>query len=129
MVCLGQEFYFHTTNFDLSIPSGYDVPLSFQFQNTTGTSDTQNYRCQLYVNDYQFGKYINNIGPQTTFPFPEGILNYSGTNYIGLSLWSFSGAGAAVEGLELIFTATIQSGFGTVALSPQPTWTSRPGAY
>lgn len=26
------------------------------------------YRAQLWVNGYQFGKYINNIGPQFSFP-------------------------------------------------------------
>ena len=49
---------FYITNFDLDLPAGYDVPLSFQFTNTTtnGTA-VANYRSQLYVNGYQFGKY------------------------------------------------------------------------
>ena len=126
----GAGVYFYTTSFDLNIPAGYDVPLSFEFERTAAdASATQNNRCQLYVNGYQFGKFINNIGPQYSFPVPEGVLNYSGVNYIALSLWSLSSAGSAVESLQLISTATIQSGFGTVALSPQPTWTARPGAY
>ena len=45
---------FYTTSFDLNVPAGYDVPMSFVFTNST--SD-ENYRCQLYVNGYQFGKY------------------------------------------------------------------------
>ena len=50
--------YFYTTNFDLDLPAGYDVPLSFQFTNSTtsGTAGAE-YRSQLYVNGYQFGKY------------------------------------------------------------------------
>jgi hypothetical protein len=50
---------FFTTSFDLNIPAGYDVPLSFVFNSSssTSTSPGTNYRCQLYVNGYQFGKY------------------------------------------------------------------------
>lgn len=52
---------FYSTSFDLHIPTGYDVPLSFVFNNATKTSlnatGSANYRCQLFVNGYQFGKY------------------------------------------------------------------------
>lgn len=44
---------FYTTSFDLAIPEGWDVPLHFVFANTTGA----NFRSQLFVNGYQFGKY------------------------------------------------------------------------
>ena len=49
---------FYTTSFELDMPAGYDIPLSFQFTNTTTNGSTVlNYRTQLYVNGYQFGKY------------------------------------------------------------------------
>ena len=53
---------FYTTNFDLNVPDGYDVPMSFVFNGTAtnvsaATSKGRNYRCQLFVNGYQFGKY------------------------------------------------------------------------
>jgi beta-galactosidase len=52
---------FYSTSFDLNVPAGYDVPMSFVLNQTTsaiGTSGTAgNYRCQLFVNGYQFGKY------------------------------------------------------------------------
>ena len=121
---------FYTTNFNLSMPLGYDIPMSFNFANTTlDGSIPSEYRCQLYVNGYQFGKYVNNIGPQTSFPVPEGILNYHGINYIALSLWAFNASGAKVEEVELHPTALIQSGYGPVELSPMPAYTPRPGAY
>jgi hypothetical protein len=46
---------FYTANFDLDVPEGYDVPMSFVFGNST--SSPQPYRAQLYVNGWQFGKY------------------------------------------------------------------------
>lgn len=49
---------FYTTNFNLSMPVGYDIPLSFLFTNSsTSGPAVSNYRVQLYVNGYQFGKY------------------------------------------------------------------------
>ncbi|KAL8950628.1 MAG: hypothetical protein Q9222_003359 [Ikaeria aurantiellina] len=124
---------FYTTNFNLSLPSGYDIPLSFVFTNSTSNStrddSVSNYRSQLYVNGYQFGKYVNSIGPQTSFPVPEGILNYHGTNYIALSLWALDAVGAKVADLQLASTAEIQSGYGAVELSPMPAYTPRAGAY
>ena len=71
----------------------------------------------------------SNIGPQTAFPVPEGILNYHGINYIAISLWSLDGNGVSLTGLELTATAVVQTGYGTVSLSPVPAWTQRPGAY
>lgn len=46
------------TNFVLDIPRGWDVPLDVSFTNlTTGEDGPADYRVQLYVNGYQFGKY------------------------------------------------------------------------
>jgi hypothetical protein len=83
----------------------------------------------LFVNGYQFGKYINHIGPQTSFPVPEGILNYHGENWVALTLWAMETGGAKIEGLALEATAAIQSGYGTIELSPMPRWEMRPEAY
>ena len=116
---------FYTTSFNLSAPTGYDIPLSFVFTNTTGAL----YRSQLYVNGYQFGKYVNNVGPQTSFPVPEGILDYHGTNYIALSLWGFDAVGNKLGGLELVPTAKVMTGYGVVGNAPMPAWEQRSGAY
>ena len=52
---------FYATSFNLSVPEGYDVPMSFVFNDNIRTNNTNatfaNYRCQLFVNGYQFGKY------------------------------------------------------------------------
>ena len=55
---------FYSASFNLSVPEGYDVPMSFVFNNNLRTNNTNgtfaNYRCQLFVNGYQFGKYGKN---------------------------------------------------------------------
>lgn len=56
---------FFATTFDLDIPTGYDVPLSFTFQNVTGTlngTGVPAYRAQLFVNGWHFGEY-GKLGP------------------------------------------------------------------
>lgn len=46
------------TSFDLDIPTGWDVPLNFVFANTTAADGgPADFRVQLFVNGYQFGKY------------------------------------------------------------------------
>jgi len=123
----------YTTSFDLNMPQGYDIPLSVVFANNTGSSPapatTTPYRLQLYVNGWQFGKYINHIGPQTRFPVPEGIWNYQGKNWVAISLWAMEEGGAKVEGVNLVAGPIIQTGYGPVAKVESPSWSPRSGAY
>ncbi|KAI1103222.1 glycoside hydrolase family 35 protein [Jackrogersella minutella] len=123
---------FYTTSFELDVPAGYDVPLSFVFANSTTTSSagsSPNYRCQLFVNGWQFGKYVANLGPQTAFPVPEGILNHNGANTVALTLWSLDAGGASLEGFSLEPEMPLWSGYRKPWPSPQPAWREREGAY
>ncbi|KAK5111283.1 hypothetical protein LTR85_012224 [Meristemomyces frigidus] len=125
---------FYATTIDLEMPVGYDIPISFSFSNTTTaavnmTGGIPAYRCQIYVNGYQFGKYVHNIGPQDVFPGLEGIWNYHGSNYVAVSLWSLEAAGAAVGNLSLVAGPVLQSGYGPIELSPMTGWSPRAGAY
>ncbi|KAK0272524.1 hypothetical protein LTR91_006161 [Friedmanniomyces endolithicus] len=124
---------FYSTTFELDMPVGYDIPLSFAFANVTEPVNTTGgvpaYRCQIYVNGWQFGKYVHNIGPQDVFPVPEGIFNYHGSNYVAVSLWSLEAGGASVSDLSLVAGSVIQSGFGPVGLAPMTGWVPRQGAY
>lgn len=63
---------FYQASFSLDLPRGYDIPLTFNFGNTTIDGAVAEYRAQLWVNGYQFGKYVNGIGPQSSFPVPQG---------------------------------------------------------
>lgn len=142
---------FYSTTIRLDVPKGYDVPMSFVFGNS---SSAQYYRVQLYVNGWQFGKYskssppkplcvlhadadltVNHLGPQSKFPVPEGILNYSGQNFIAITLWAQQEGGAKLDGLELVADAAIQSGYQKPRLSwtdefqGSDVWNQREGVY
>jgi beta-galactosidase GanA len=121
---------FYSTSFGLDMPPGYDTPLSFVFNNgTSGSANVSNYRSLLFVNGYQYGKYVHNIGPQDSFPVPEGILNHHGPNWVALSLWALDAGGAKIEGFDLVAGQAVQSARGPVALSPMPAWSQRAGTY
>lgn len=121
---------FYSTTFDLDIPAGYDIPIAIAFTNVTSNATAATaYRCQIYVNGYQFGKYVHNIGPQDTYPVPQGIWDYNGSNYVAVSLWALEAGGAKVGNLSLVAGPVIQSGYGPVELSPLTGWTEREGAY
>ncbi|KAF8204850.1 glycoside hydrolase family 35 protein [Pholiota molesta] len=117
---------FYRTTFSLNIPDGVDYPLSFVVSNST---TNPHFRSQIYVNGYQFGKFVNHIGPQKSFPVPQGILNYQGQNTLAVSLWAADAGGAKLNSLALQITSKVQSSMANVANAPSPAWTPRAGAY
>lgn len=119
---------FYSTSFDLDLPSNeWDIPLAFSFTNDTEASGI--YRAQLFVNGWQFGKISSNIGPQTTFPVPEGILNYNGSNYVGITLWALEDTGAKIPGLDLVAGVPVWTSRDKVEFVETPSWVKREGAY
>ncbi|CAL1698277.1 unnamed protein product [Somion occarium] len=109
---------FFVTTFDLSIPKGKDVFASFQFD-----SINQPYRAILFVNGWHFGKRVANMGPQTKFPVPQGILDYNGKNTVAIVLWALENT-AVSPSLDLIFDNVLDGGVGSIAVN-NPPWKSR----
>ncbi|PQE06986.1 beta-galactosidase protein [Rutstroemia sp. NJR-2017a BBW] len=122
---------FFATTFDLHIPLGYDIPISVVFSNTSiaNSSAPAKFRSQLFVNGWQFGKYINNIGPQTRFPVPEGIWNYNGSNYLALTIWGMEKGGVKLAGLQLSADVVVQSGYAKPSLVQGEYYKKRLGSY
>ncbi|KAL1877885.1 hypothetical protein Daus18300_002238 [Diaporthe australafricana] len=121
---------FYVTDFELDMPQGFDIPLSFVIWNVNkSTGEPSIFRLQLFVNGYQFGKYINHLGPQARFPVPEGVLNYNGKNTVAITLWALEDSGAHLQGFELSADHVLQSGYRKPGQTKQPAWEKRPGAY
>lgn len=116
---------FYRTTFNLDVPSGLDYPMAIEYSNSTGSY----YRSQIYVNGYQFGKYVNSIGPQKSFFVPQGILNYNGKNTLAISLWAMQDEGAHLKSLDLRILSKVEGGVGQVKNSPAPAWSERKDAY
>ncbi|KAF7861742.1 uncharacterized protein EAF02_010696 [Botrytis sinoallii] len=120
---------FWTSTFKLDMPKGYDVPLAFNFGNSTTSNGTSDYRVQLWVNGWQFGKYVNNVGPQTSFPVPQGILNYNGQNTLAIELWAQQASGAALSNFTLTAGTPVLTSLKAPSLVHSPAWSKRKGAY
>ena len=72
---------------------------------------------------------VSNLGPQTTYPVPEGILNHNGMNTVAVTLWALNDNGAKLGGFRLQPMMPVLSAYRKPALSPQPAWRKREGAY
>ncbi|KAL2256641.1 hypothetical protein VTK26DRAFT_1365 [Humicola hyalothermophila] len=120
---------FYTAQFNLDLPSDkWDIPLRFEFPGID-PKGLGNYRALLYVNGYQFGRYIAHIGPQSSFPVPEGILNYKGANTVAVVLWATQPTGARISPFRLAAGTPVLTGRRRVVGPPAPVWSQRPGAY
>ena len=59
---------FFVTKFNLDIPSGFDVMMSFQFDNSTVP-----YRALLFVNGWMMGKRVANLGYVPSLPLYQSL--------------------------------------------------------
>jgi beta-galactosidase GanA len=78
----GVDWY--RTTFRLDMPADQDVPVALKISD----DPSRHYRALIFVNGWQFGRYINALGPEHVFVLPPGILNTRGTNTIAISSWS-----------------------------------------
>ena len=98
---------FFRTMFALDLDSDLDAPLGIELAAPTGTAA----RVMIWVNGYQYGKYVPQLGPQTRFPVPPGVLNNRGNNTLALSLWAQTDRGARLADVRLFYYGAYQTGF------------------
>jgi beta-galactosidase GanA len=99
----------YRSRFDLDLPRGHDVPIVLRFEERS----TRPYRAQIYLNGWNLGLFINNIGPQHDFALPAGLLRNDGENTLALAVWSNDAAG----GLGPVSLAAVASHRGGVRVS------------
>jgi len=98
----------YRTSFDLALPAAQDSSLGL----TIGAPGTRggNYRALIFVNGWNMGQYIANIGPQHTFALPTGILNLQGHNTIALAVTTDGGSSNSLERVTLTNLGTVLGG-------------------
>ena len=89
----GAGIYFYRTIMPLDVPEGVDAAFSF----ILSAPASKAVRIQLFVNGYQYGRFNPFVGNEIRFPVPPGILDYSGNNVVGLSVWAQTEEGARVD--------------------------------
>ena len=74
----------YRTTARLDLPRDQDVPVGLRFSDDA----TRHYRVLIFVNGWNVGQYVNDVGPQHVFVLPQGILRHQGSNSIALAVWS-----------------------------------------
>jgi beta-galactosidase GanA len=95
----------YRTKFHLSIPGNVDASLGL----TIADDPSAQYRALIFLNGWNIGQYINDVGPQTTFVLPNGILRPEGENVLALAV-----TGASACSLGTITLANLGTVLGGV---------------
>jgi hypothetical protein len=100
----------YRTTFDLDVPQGTDASLGLNITDTA----TKAYRASIYVNGWNMGQYINDVGPQHTFVLPTGILRERGHNTLAIAVTTDNAGGGDTGGglgaVKLVNLGTAASG-------------------
>lgn len=104
----------YRTRFTLAVPSGQDATIGVQMGDPATPRSAAHYRALIFVNGWNMGQFIAHVGPQRTFPIPEGILNHHGANTIALAVTS---DGAPANAPETVRLVTMQNRRGGVAVA------------
>ena len=91
------------------------MPIGLQINDATSSA----YRALIFVNGWQMGIYVNNLGPQRIFPIPTGILNPNGENTIAIAVWGEQG-GSGGLGAVTLFRYGNFSGGVPIEMVPAP---------
>jgi hypothetical protein len=95
----------YRTDATLNLPRGQDTSVGI----TINDDPAREYRALIYVNGWQVGQYVNYLGPEHSFPIPNGVLDPNGPNSIAIAVWNLDGS---------------TGGLGTVALTDYGSYAS-----
>ncbi len=113
----------YRTTVDLDLPADHDVSLGLTIGDTGAAAGEGRYRALVFVNGWNLGQYIADVGPQHTFVLPNGILDPSGENTLAIAVTSDGGAGNGLEVVSLT-TLGVSRGGVPVTLEPAPAWSA-----
>ncbi|MBO0867221.1 MAG: beta galactosidase jelly roll domain-containing protein, partial [Micromonosporaceae bacterium] len=111
----------YRTTFKLNLPHEDDASLGVTIGDPAVLRSGGDYRALIYVNGWNIGQYIANVGPQHTFVVPNGILDPHGDNTIALAVTSAGGTGNGLETVALTDLGTVRGGV-PVTMNAAPDW-------
>ena len=103
----------YRTTVALRLPPGQDTSLGLNIND----DPARKYRAEIYVNGWLLGNYVNYVGPQHSFPIPNGILRTNGDNTIAIAVWNLDGSSGGLGSVSLTDYGSYASSLqvGTVA--------------
>jgi beta-galactosidase len=106
----GVDWY--RTSFRLDLPAGQDVPIALRIHDAA----PHHYRAIVFINGWQIGRYISDVGPQTDFELPAGLLNTHGDNTVAIASWSTAQDGGLGE-VSLVAQGNVRSALRVEAVA------------
>lgn len=79
-----QGVAWYRTGFRLDVGPGVDASIGLVLED----DPVRAYRVQIFLNGWNMGQYVNDVGPQHTFVLPNGILRTRGANTLALAVLS-----------------------------------------
>ncbi|MFF1642459.1 beta-galactosidase [Streptomyces sp. NPDC058246] len=79
-----QGVTWYRTDFRLAVDPAVDASIGL----TLTDDPARAYRVQIFLNGWNMGQYINDVGPQHTFVLPNGLLRTRGSNTLALAVLS-----------------------------------------
>lgn len=101
----GVRWYRTTARLDQ--PQDTDTAVGLRINDAGGR--TGKYRVQIFVNGWNTGQYINDVGPQKEFVIPSGFLKPHGDNSIALAVTAEQ-SGVGPDSVELVNQGTVLGG-------------------
>ncbi|MCJ2182922.1 beta-galactosidase [Novosphingobium sp. 1949] len=118
----------YRTRFTLAVPPGEDATVGVSIGDPKTPRSPGRYRVLLFVNGWNMGQFIAHVGPQRTFPIPEGILDHHGANTLALAVTSDGAPGDALESVRLVTLRNSRGGIPVRRVDAPRTLSSLPGA-
>ncbi len=100
----------YRTTFRLQVPAQDDASLGITIGDPSTPRSAANYRALIFVNGWNMGQYIANVGPQHTFVVPNGVLDPRGENTLAIAVTSDGGGGNGLERVSLTDLGTARGG-------------------
>jgi beta-galactosidase GanA len=96
----------YRTAVTLALPKDQDTSIGIQIKEAPG----RHYRAILFVNGWHMGNYVSDMGPQHSFPIPNGVLHPQGSNTIVIAVWKTDQSAGSLGDVSLINYGSYKSG-------------------
>ncbi|MFF8030752.1 beta-galactosidase [Streptomyces sp. NPDC016626] len=109
-----QGVTWYRTGFRLDVAPDVDASIGLTLEDDPERA----YRVQIFLNGWNLGQYINDVGPQHTFVLPNGILRTRGANTLALAVLSDGTTPAGPREVRLTTLGAARGGVAVEAVDP-----------
>jgi beta-galactosidase GanA len=105
----------YRTTFSLDLPHDVWAPLGLRLTPPGGGAAGPGpgkapFQALIYLNGWLIGRYINDLGPQSTFYLPQGLLRTDGQNTLAIGEWSLAGGAGGLGQVSLVPYEVLRGG-------------------